>query len=673
MGFWDKQRKEHLVNQRNELIRQILKQVEQPIWDNWIVKEKIGVGSFSEVYRIEAEKNGKLEISALKIEPLVANRIAYSKEDKEQYIENAVKLAENETNIMDQLRGCPNIVHYEDKQRKPLYINGRFEGYYQLLRMELLTCVSDLLHKKAFVLLEENVKKLAIEIGNGISVAHKNGIIHRDIKPDNLFISRENVYKLGDFNVSKQSDMGNTVAGTDEYMAPEIYRKAGNHDMAYTKQADIYSFGITLYYLMNGLKFPLEDAVVDLEQALIKRMLGAKIPPPQNASQEFGEIIQKACAYKEKERYQAIDEMLEDIKKLPKQETGSIYQEFMMPVEEGQEAEGIEYTEETKKDKGKKAKEKIRSGIEYTKETKKVKKWLRKKAAVRIGVITAILLIVVFITAARWKKDILLLVRGPAVLQDDDKENNHKDDNYKNDNDKEDDDNKIKQTIGDGETIPAKEKEPADKVVSNISDFDIENGVLKKYIGSEGDVVIPDIVTDIGEKAFIHCKELTSITMPDSIVSIGFSAFAWCKNLESVKMSVNVAAMEKNAFRGCRKLKSIVIPGGVKKVKMRAFEECKSLTHVEFSEGVEEIGVLSFNKCKSLQEIVLPKSMKKVYEWGFLDCKNLEKVTVLSDSTKIQLGAFDGEEDGLNIYCSKDSKAFKYAKNEGLRSFIVLF
>jgi hypothetical protein len=63
--------------------------------------------------------------------------------------------------------------------------------------------------------------------------------------------------------------------------------------------------------------------------------------------------------------------------------------------------------------------------------------------------------------------------------------------------------------------------------MSDLKDFVIENGVLRKYIGEGGDVVIPDGVTDIGYEAFNNCRTITSITMPDSVTEIWKYAFTF--------------------------------------------------------------------------------------------------------------------------------------------------
>ncbi|MBR1591578.1 MAG: leucine-rich repeat domain-containing protein [Ruminococcus sp.] len=114
-----------------------------------------------------------------------------------------------------------------------------------------------------------------------------------------------------------------------------------------------------------------------------------------------------------------------------------------------------------------------------------------------------------------------------------------------------------------------------------FEDFDIENGILKIYKGNGGDVVIPDTVIRIGERAFKNCSSLVSITIPDSVKSIGEDAFSCTKWLENypddfviineilikykgnakyVTIPDSVTNIGKNTFWSCSSLKSITIP-----------------------------------------------------------------------------------------------------------------
>lgn len=296
----------------NKAAELIADTVRQPLWENWYIKDKIGSGTFCNVYRIEAERINRTDTAALKIEPILAEeRFSDNEERKISYIEQRKKSVVNETEIMYMLKDCPNIVAYQEEDMRELYIDGKFEGYYFLVRMELLENVHRLIIHKQFDLSENNVLKLAREIGNGIKSAHSMNVLHRDIKPENLFVSKNVVYKLGDFNISKRATSAWTVAGTPQYMAPEIDNTSTNTN-GYTAQADIYSFGICLYQMMNDYLLPFEENCFG-DDAISKRRSGAPLPPPKNASPEFSRIILKACAFNPQQRYHSIDEMLYDL------------------------------------------------------------------------------------------------------------------------------------------------------------------------------------------------------------------------------------------------------------------------------------------------------------------------------------------------------------------------
>lgn len=112
----------------------------------------------------------------------------------------------------------------------------------------------------------------------------------------------------------------------------------------------------------------------------------------------------------------------------------------------------------------------------------------------------------------------------------------------------------------------------------NPEDFEIEYGVLVKYKGYGGDVIIPDGVTTIGDEAFEEYDVLTSVTIPDSVTSIGSWAFFNCANLSYINIPNSVTHIGGWTFSNCTNLKSITIPDSVISIKTHAFTGCTNLT-----------------------------------------------------------------------------------------------
>ncbi len=154
---------------------------------------------------------------------------------------------------------------------------------------------------------EPEVLKLGLQIGQTLLSAHKNQILHRDIKLENIFWdSRENCYRLGDFGAAKQTRDGGaeTVIYTDGYGAPEIERMTTDR---YDAAADIYSLGITLYLLLNGLKFPGSDGY---HASAVQYHPDFVLPAPVNASETMARILRKMCSYHKTDRYGSMAEVL---------------------------------------------------------------------------------------------------------------------------------------------------------------------------------------------------------------------------------------------------------------------------------------------------------------------------------------------------------------------------
>lgn len=110
-------------------------------------------------------------------------------------------------------------------------------------------------------------------------------------------------------------------------------------------------------------------------------------------------------------------------------------------------------------------------------------------------------------------------------------------------------------------------------------DFIIENGILKKYIGKGGNVVIPDGVTEIGEHAFMDSSHvLTGVVIPYGVTVISKGAFAACVNLETVVLPESLVSIGERAFVLCYSIGDIVIPANVTEIDDSSFDFTRPLT-----------------------------------------------------------------------------------------------
>ena len=159
--------------------------------------------------------------------------------------------------------------------------------------------------------------------------------------------------------------------------------------------------------------------------------------------------------------------------------------------------------------------------------------------------------------------------------------------------------------------------------MSDLKDFVIENGVLKKYVGNDTDVVIPDGVKIMYNNIFYNNTNITSVIIPDSAVEIGFAVFSGCKNLTNVIIPKSVVKIRDCAFKNCSALESIVFPESLEIICDNAFEGCSNLKSVIIPQNVKNIGRNAFKGCINIESLQIPDSIESIGSGAFLGCNLL--------------------------------------------------
>ena len=305
----------------------------EPIFGSWRIVEELGSGAEGHLYRISREDAlGHVFYSALKAVSIPAGGAAeldsliaggMTREEAIGYFDSVLQETGQEFELLEKLKGNSNIVSYEDHEA---FKRDDGVGWDVLIRLEELTpLVRHSIYNKMD---EAEIIRMGTDIARALTLCRKYGIIHRDIKPENIFVSPAGNYKLGDFGIARIIE-GTAASlsrkGTYSYMAPEVY-----WGKEYGHKADLYSLGIVMYKYMNDGRMPLMPVYPqpvgyrDGEEAFVKRVGGAELPPPRNGSDALKSVILKACAFKPEDRYTDASELLRDLELLARGETGAI-------------------------------------------------------------------------------------------------------------------------------------------------------------------------------------------------------------------------------------------------------------------------------------------------------------------------------------------------------------
>lgn len=261
------------------------------ISDRYEIIDKVGSGGMADVYKAKCHRlNRYVAIKVLKPE--------YS-DDK-----NFVKKFRGEAQSAAGL-SHPNIVN--------VYDVGDDNGLHYIV-MELVEGITlkSFIERKGKLEVKEAVG-IAIQIAMGMEAAHTNHIIHRDIKPQNIIISREGKVKVTDFGIAKAIN-SNTITsnamGSVHYLSPEQAR-GGYSD----EKSDIYSLGVTLYEMLSGQVPFAGDNTVSVALLHIQGEAAPLREIDPNIPLSLEKIVQKCMQKKPERRYLSVSELIADLKR----------------------------------------------------------------------------------------------------------------------------------------------------------------------------------------------------------------------------------------------------------------------------------------------------------------------------------------------------------------------
>lgn len=254
--------------------------------------EKIGEGGMAVVYKGKDRLlNRYVAIKILRPE--------YTKD--EQFIESFKRESQASARLSH-----PNIVGVYDVGK---------EGNIHFIVMELIDgkVLSEVIKEKGRIEYKEAISIIR-QVASALSLAHKNQIIHRDIKPHNILITSTGVAKLADFGIAKAVSAATIVGGSSKIMGSVHYFSPEQARGAYVdERSDIYSLGVVLYEMLTGhVPFdgdnPVSIALMHINDPIPPLTKEVPAIPPQ-----LEKIVNKATEKYQSNRYKDVDEMIRDL------------------------------------------------------------------------------------------------------------------------------------------------------------------------------------------------------------------------------------------------------------------------------------------------------------------------------------------------------------------------
>lgn len=664
----------------------------QPFWGLWQLEEFIGEGSYGKVYRIKREEFGETYYAALKWICLPQNQSEIQSLRNEGYDDasiadhyaSVIKAFQSEIVLMSKLRGHSHIVSFEDH----LFEKRENElGWDILIRMELLESLPGFFKKDRAV---RDVITLGCDICDALTLCAKYKIVHRDIKPDNIFVNENGDFKLGDFGVARQMEHTQTNMsrkGTPFFMAPEVY--TGREADA---RADQYSLGLVMHRLLNAQQIPFAPAFdrilthQEREEALLQRLRGEALPPPLQGSEKLKQIILKASNYQPKKRFAAPEEMKAALQQTLNEREN---QASLFKAASGQiSSKRSSLRPEAAFKKGKKSKrdkkdktgwvlgilvglillltgtgiwlllqtpdEDVPASFENT--IPAVQTPVPSTARTPMPTATPVPTETVFValtstpttlptstfttiptattTTTTTATPTATTTIAPTFTPTPTAAPTSVSTSYT-------------ALVSDGTPLP-------DIPVSNESNFEYRideagNAVITKYTGSDTICRVPEtldgrtvvsIEGKLNESAFMECVNLQYVLLPNTIQSVGQFAFFKCDSLIGVSLPESLTSIGYSAFRDCVSLEDIVFPDTITFIGRSAFGNCLLLEHLTLPENLETLSASAFAGCRALTSVILPDSLTYIDHCVFDGCSSITNISLPTNLKKIGWAAF---------------------------------
>ncbi len=261
------------------------------IGDRYEIIDLVGTGGMADVYKAKDHK---------------LNRFVAIKVMKKEFSSNKDFVAR----FRDEAQSAAGFIH---NNIVSVYDVGQENGIYYIV-MELVEGITlkKYIERKGRLTVQETIS-IAVQVSMGMEAAHNNHIIHRDIKPQNIIISREGKAKVTDFGIAKAASAGEAkesqVMGSVHYTSPEQAKGEGSDE-----KSDIYSLGITIYEMLTG-QVPFDgETTVSVALQHIKEDVPDVREKNPDVPEALAAIVKKCTQRDPSMRYQNLTEVINDLK-----------------------------------------------------------------------------------------------------------------------------------------------------------------------------------------------------------------------------------------------------------------------------------------------------------------------------------------------------------------------